>query len=92
MFYLGTYTYLTDITTVENRTFRLTIIDGIIWVSWYIGSILSGPVKTTFGLQYNFVLGIVFSMVAFLYTWLYIKESRKIEVNESGKINDFTRV
>jgi PCFT/HCP family folate transporter-like MFS transporter 1/3 len=89
LFYLGAYTYLTDITTEENRTSRLAIFDGLMWIGFQTGSMLSGPIKTNFGLKYNFIIGLILSVISFLYTWIFIKESRHTETSEPGNnLND----
>ena len=84
LFYLGAYTYLTDITTEENRTTRLAIFDGLMWIGFQTGSMLSGPVKTNLGLRYNFIIGLSFSCISFLYTWIFIKESRHTTTTTPG--------
>ena len=86
LLFLGVYSYLADVTTPENRTLRIAIMDGIIWIGWYVGSIIFGPIKKTFGLEYNFIIALVFSILAFLYTWFFVKESRPNQATESGTI------
>ena len=84
LFYLGTYCYMTDITTEENRTFRMAIVDGLIWIGFYIGNILAGPIKTNMGLKYNFIISLIFILVAFLYTLFFVKESLNKKKSESN--------
>ena len=84
LFYLGAYTYMTDITTEKNRSYRLAIFDGLMWIGFQTGSMLSGPVKTHFGLKYNFIIGLSLSATSFLYTWIFIKESRHRVTSKAG--------
>ena len=85
--FLGMYSYLADVTTPENRTLRIAIMDGLIWIGWYVGSIVSGPIKKNLGLEYNFIIALVLSLLTFLYTWIFIKESRPNQEDKSGKID-----
>ena len=84
--FLGVYSYLTDVTTSENRTLRIAVMDGLIWVGWYIGNLLSGPIKKNLGLKYNFIFALVCSVISFLYTWFFVKESRPNQTTASGEI------
>ena len=84
--FLGVYSYLTDVTTSENRTLRIAVMDGLIWVGWYIGNLLSGPIKKNLGLKYNFIFALVCSVISFLYTWFFVKESRPNQSTASGEI------
>lgn len=66
---------MADITTPEDRTVRLAIIDGLIHIGFYAGNALAGPVKKHLGLKYNFAFGVLFTVIAAAYTILFIKES-----------------
>ena len=62
----------------------MAIIDGIIWIGFYIGNILAGPIKTNLGLQYNFIISLIFILIAFLYTLLFTKESLNKEKSKNN--------
>ena len=62
----------------------MAIIDGLIWIGFYIGNILAGPIKTNMGLKYNFIISLSFILVAFLYTLFFVKESLNKKRSESN--------
>ena len=62
----------------------MAIIDGLIWIGFYIGNILAGPIKTNMGLKYNFIISLSFIHVAFLYTLFFVKESLNKKKSESN--------
>ena len=62
----------------------MAIIDGLIWIGFYIGNILSGPIKTNLGLKFNFIISLIVILVAFLYTLLFVKESLNKEKSENN--------
>lgn len=77
-FYLACYSYITDITTKENRTKRLALLDGLFPLGFYIGNAASGYIKRNLGFMYNFSLGMLFAVVAMSYTIIFVKDSRNI--------------
>ena len=70
---------MADITTVEDRTVRLSIIDGLIHIGFYLGNAFTGKIKAKLGLQYNFALGMLVAIIAAAYTLIFVKESKQIE-------------
>ena len=66
---------MADITTPEDRTVRLAIMDGLIHIGFYAGNALAGPIKVHLGLKYNFVFGVLFTVIAAAYTIIFVKES-----------------
>ena len=66
---------MADITTPEDRTIRLAIMDGLIHIGFYAGNALAGPVEKHLGLKYNFAFGILMTVIPAAYTLIFIKES-----------------
>ena len=56
-------------------TVRLAVVDGLIYLGFYVGNAMAGPVKDNLGLEYNFALGILFAVIAAAYTIICIKET-----------------
>ncbi len=63
LFYLGIYSYLSDVSSPETRTIRFAFIDGIWPIAYYSSTFLAAYIKTHFGHMPNYVLGIVFRFV-----------------------------
>ena len=66
---------MADITTPEDRTVRLALMDGLLHIGFFTGNALAGPIKKHLGLKYNFAFGLLFTVIAAAYTILFIKES-----------------
>ena len=62
----------------------MAIVDGLIWIGFYIGNILAGPIKSNLGLKYNFIISLIFILIAFLYTLLFTKESLNKEKSKNN--------
>ena len=78
LFYLGTYSMYADMNKGQPAKFttvRLAVVDGLIYLGFYVGNAMAGPVKDNLGLEYNFALGILFAVIAAAYTIIYIKET-----------------
>ena len=77
-FYLACYSYMADISDTKSRTKRLSLLDGLFPLGFYIGNASSGYIKKNLGFMYNFSLGMLFAMLAMGYTCLFVKDSRHI--------------
>ena len=56
-------------------TVRLAIVDGLIYLGFNGGNAIAGPVKSNYGLKYNFALGVLFTVISAAYTIIFIKET-----------------
>ena len=73
---IGLYGYVSDVTTAENRTMRLSILNGVFSAGYVIGTTLGGKLYTAYGNYYlNFGISIGFGIIGLLYATFIIKES-----------------
>jgi Na+/melibiose symporter-like transporter len=84
-FFMGCYSYIADITSEENRSFRLSIIDALWPIGFFTGMALSSVIKTELGFTYNFALGMLCALLAMLYTIFFVKDSRKLRLKQLAK-------
>ena len=89
VFFLACYSYITDITTKEERTKRLAYLDGMFPAGFFLGNFAeascqpinvfflgmgaSGFIKEKLGYYGNFTLGIVLIVICILYTVIFLK-------------------
>lgn len=76
---LGTYSYLSDITSKETRTFRLGILSLCMTVGFPIGMGLSGVLLKFTGYYGVFSLSAIFQIINFLYVMFAIEDHRWLE-------------
>ncbi|CAB3228791.1 unnamed protein product [Arctia plantaginis] len=77
---MAVYSYITDITSDSERTFRLGIITAILTLSRPIGLALSGIMTRRFGYYGVFMVACVFYMFGFIYILLRLQEKTKKKV------------
>ena len=82
IFFLACYSYISDITTKENRTKRLAYLDGIHIISFALGMTLSGYIKHGLGLVAPFAFAICGSILCILYIIFILKDSRNLRPKE----------
>lgn len=70
---MAVYSYITDITSESERTFRLGIISAILTLSRPIGLALSGIMTRRFGYYGVFTVACFFYMTGFIYILLRLK-------------------
>ena len=78
-YYLAIYSYITDITREDERTYRLSIIDGTDYVSTSIGTRISGPLFVSLGYYAVFGVSASTCVLAMIYLIVGVKESLKKE-------------
>ena len=77
---------MVDITTPEDRTIRLAILDGLFLIGFDVGNGLAGPINTYLGLEYNFVVGMTAALIGTVYTLFVVKESHRKVHSETGMV------
>lgn len=78
---MAVYSYVTDITSESERTFRLGIITAILTLSRPIGLALSGIMTRRFGYYGVFTVACIFYMTGFVYILFRLKEKKKKKID-----------
>ena len=73
MFWLACYSYISDITQPNQRTKRLSFLDGMFPAGFFIGMGMSGFIKSRLGFYGNFGLGIAMISICLAYTIFFLK-------------------
>jgi len=83
-YYLAVYSYITDVSDEESRTFRLSLVDGLDYFSTSIGTLVSGPIFLAGGYYSVFGASTGSCIICFLLLIFWVKESlRKTEQDPS---------
>ncbi|KAJ2948496.1 hypothetical protein O0L34_g7746 [Tuta absoluta] len=78
---MAVYSYITDITSDADRTFRIGIVTAILTLSRPIGLALSGYTTRSIGYYGVFIVACVFYMIGFVYIVVRLKEKPKKTVD-----------
>lgn len=73
--FTGSFSYISDITTNNNRSFRLALLEASIFLGSIIGSLLSSYLVQLMGSIYVLLLHSIIYVVAYVFTNLYVNES-----------------
>lgn len=76
---MGSYSYMSDVTNLENRTFRIGIVAVIVTLSIPIGSALSGVLTEAIGYYGIFGSNIVLFVIGFIHTYFRVHDIKKVE-------------
>lgn len=88
--FIGVFSYIGDITTTENRTFRVGVLNLCMSLGFPIGSALSGVLLNLIGYYGIFSLSATLYLFSLAYGCLYLKDSRKLCNKE--KVNNFCSI
>ena len=87
-YYRMQYSYIIDVTSVTERTFRLAIVEGTDYASVSMGNLISGPLFVSIGYFGVFGLASSCNVIALLYLVFFIKESVHKTKSEADKSNN----
>ena len=83
---IGLYGYISDVTSAEDRTMRLSILNGVFSAGYVLGTTIGGKLYKAFDNFYlNFGLSIGFGLIGIIYTFYGVTES----VEGSGSMVKF---
>ena len=74
-FYLASYSYMTDITSPETRTKRLSLLDSFMPIGFLIGLPLGTFIRNNHGFVALFATAALIILTAILYVFFVLKES-----------------
>lgn len=86
---MGVYSYITDITTESERTFRIGIITAILTLSRPVGLALSGIMTNRFGYIGVFVVACLFYSFGFIYIITRLKEKKPKGIDSDDTKHNF---
>ncbi|XP_052751740.1 proton-coupled folate transporter-like [Galleria mellonella] len=91
--FIGVFSYISDITTVEERTYRVGIVNLCMTLGYPIGSALSGILLTWIGYYGVFSLSAILYFFSLIYGYYYLEEPKtaKLEKNVKKKGRGFLR-
>ncbi|CAG5049234.1 unnamed protein product [Parnassius apollo] len=87
---MAVYSYITDITSDSERTYRLGIITAILTLTRPVGMALSGIMTNRFGYYGVFSTACVFYMCGFIYIILRLKEKPKKLIDNKNSDSIFS--
>ena len=83
---IGLYGYISDVTSAEDRTMRLSILNGVFSAGYVLGTTIGGKLYKAFDNFYlNFGVSIGFGLIGIIYTFYGVTES----VEGSGSMVKF---
>ena len=91
VFFLATNCYIVDITTEENRTTRMAVLDAFFGVGYLIGLPMGTYIKKHFGYVPLFSLTLGLAICAMMYVAVFIKDSYQLITDEQKKVFDAER-
>ena len=91
VFMLATKCFLIDITTEENRTTRMAVLDAFYSVGYLIGLPLGNYIKKSFGYVPLFGVTLTLTIITMFYVAFFIKDSYALVSEEKKKEFDEER-
>lgn len=78
--FMGIFSYIADVTTLEMRTLRIGVVNVFCSLGIPVGLALSGILFKKIGFYGVFSISAVMYVIAFLYGYYNIKETKKVDV------------
>ena len=98
-YYMMQYSYMVDVTTIAERTFRMAILEGTDYGSTSLGNGISGPLFAELGYYGVFGISLGCNLVSLFYILFYLKESVVVGVgdeknskNQNGQSNQICSI
>lgn len=89
MMYLGVFSYISDITDSESRTFRVGMVNLCMTAGIPVGSALSGILLRLWGYYGIFTMSGTICVLNFLYSFFCLKNNTKPDNKEDEKVRTF---
>ena len=86
-FFLGIYSYICDITTEDERSRRLALVDAFFPIAVYIGMELSTFLVGSLGIAVTFLVGMALAASAMIYNVALLKDSRVLRRERLEKVD-----
>ncbi|XP_032511509.2 proton-coupled folate transporter-like [Danaus plexippus] len=83
--FIGVFSYIGDITTNEDRTYRVGIVNLCMSLGYPIGSALSGVLLTWIGYYGIFSLSASFYLFSLIYGYYFLEDPKRDAVNEKPR-------
>lgn len=90
MMYLGVFSYISDITDNESRTFRVGLVNLCMTAGIPIGTALSGILLRLLGYYGIFIISGTMCFLNFVYGFFCLKSNTKPENNNNEKVGTFS--
>ena len=91
VFFLATKCFIVDITSEENRTTRMAVVDAFYGVGYLVGLPIGTYIKKEFGYVPLFSLTLGLVICAMIYVAVFIKDSYHLISDERKKVFDAER-
>jgi PCFT/HCP family folate transporter-like MFS transporter 1/3 len=88
VYYLGIFSYASNVTNNSDRTYRMTRLDGMITLASMAGKLLSPYIFMYLGYYGNFISSSVFFALAIVYLILFVKEPIQIATSKNEVANE----
>ncbi|KAJ8732514.1 hypothetical protein PYW07_015113 [Mythimna separata] len=90
MVYLGVFSYISDITDEESRTFRVGLVNLCMTAGIPIGTALSGILLKVLGYYGIFIIAGVIYTITFSYGFFYLESNTKPRTDKNEKVEPVT--
>lgn len=88
MVYLGVFSYISDITNEDSRTFRVGLVNLCMTAGIPLGTALSGILLKLWGYYGIFILASVIYLITFFYGLYYLESNTKLNKGNDEKVSN----